>query len=143
MHISVKCSIAVHCLIFIHEYGKDIRVTSKLLSLSTGCNSVIIRNILSALKKANILLIKKGTGGATLNLNPTEINLYRIYHAVEPDFLDKFIGIHETPSPFCPVGKNIHSVLDSFYGKVREDLERSLKAITLEAIVEDYHNKLN
>lgn len=51
MHISNKCSIAVHCLIFIFEYGTEKKVTSELLSLSTGCNPVTIRNILSALKK--------------------------------------------------------------------------------------------
>ena len=50
MHISNKCSIAVHCLIFIFEYGTEKKVTSELLSLSTGCNPVTIRNILSALK---------------------------------------------------------------------------------------------
>lgn len=52
MHVSNKCSIAIHCLIFIHEYGTENKVTSELLSLSTGCNPVTIRGILSALKKA-------------------------------------------------------------------------------------------
>ena len=41
MHISNKCSIAVHCLIFIFEYGTEKKVTSELLSLSTGCNPVV------------------------------------------------------------------------------------------------------
>ena len=62
MHIS-KCSIAVHCLIFINEYGKEKKVTSELLSLSTGCNPVTIRNIISALKKDGIIDVKSGTGG--------------------------------------------------------------------------------
>lgn len=52
MHISTKCSVAIHCLVFIHEYGEKRKVTSELLSLSTGSNPVTIRNILSALKKA-------------------------------------------------------------------------------------------
>lgn len=51
MHISNKCSIAVHCLVFLSEYGEREKVTSELLSCSTGCNPVTIRNILSALKK--------------------------------------------------------------------------------------------
>ena len=63
MHISTKCSIAVHCLIFISEYGKTRKVTSKLLSLSTGSNPVTIRNIISSLKKEGILSVKSGTGG--------------------------------------------------------------------------------
>ena len=63
MHISNKCSIAVHCLVFLSEYGEREKVTSELLSCSTGCNPVTIRNILSALKKDEIITVKPGTGG--------------------------------------------------------------------------------
>ena len=66
MHISNKCSIAVHCLVFLSEYGEREKVTSELLSCSTGCNPVTIRNILSALKKDEIITVKPGTGGAAL-----------------------------------------------------------------------------
>lgn len=141
MHISTKCSIAIHCLIFISEYGENKRVTSELLSLSTGCNPVTIRNIMSALKKDNILSVKSGTGGATICCPLDEISLYRICMAIEPDALYKLIGIHSTPSPFCPVGKNIHSVLDTSYEKIRIDLISSLKAVTIKEIIEEYHRK--
>ena len=140
MHISTKCSVAIHCLVFIHEYGAKRKVTSELLSLSTGSNPVTIRNILSALKKEGILYVKFGTGGATINCPLSEINLYRICKAIEPDFLSKLIGVHALPSPLCPVGKNIHAVLDSSYKKINEDLYRSLQRITMEDIIDDYHN---
>ena len=139
MHISTKCSIAIHCLIFINEYGEKKKVTSELLSLSTGSNPVTIRNILSALKKDGILSVKFGTGGATLCCPLEEITLYRICSAIEPDFLHKLIGIHPMPSPLCPVGKGIHGVLDSTYMKVRRDLKRSLQNITMKEIVDKYH----
>ena len=113
MHLSTKYSIAVHCLIFIYEYGKDKKVTSELLALSTGSNPVTIRNIISSLKKEGIISVKFGTGGAAINCPLKEISLYRIYSAVEPDFLSKLIGVHPAPSPFCPVGRNIHKVLDT------------------------------
>ncbi len=142
MHISTKCSVAIHCLIFINEYGKDKKVTSELLSLSTGTNSVTIRNILSALRKDGILSIKSGTGGATLNGPLHEISLYRVCKAIEPDFASRLIGVHALPSPLCPVGRNIHHVLDCSYQKIRNDLCDSLKSITLEDIVSDYHNAL-
>ena len=67
MHISMKCSVAIHCLIFIYEYGGSKKVTSQLLSLSTGSNPVIIRNILSALKKEGIVSVKPGTGGTEIS----------------------------------------------------------------------------
>lgn len=138
MHISTKCSVAVHCLLFIHEYSRQTKVTSQLLSMSTGSNPVIIRSILSALKKDGILSVKFGTGGASLACPPNEITLYRVYKAIEPDFLTKLMGIHSLPSPLCPIGRNIHGVLEASYSRVREDLCESLKRITLEDVVEDY-----
>lgn len=142
MHISTKCSIAVHCLIFINEYGNNRRVTSELLALSTGCNPVTIRNIISALKKDHILSVKFGTGGATLTCPLENITLYRICMAVEPDALEKLIGIHNMPSPLCPIGKNIHTVLEMPYHKIRNDLKSSLQSITMKEIVEEYHTAL-
>ena len=138
MHISLKCSIAIHCLVFIHEYGEHRKVTSELLSLSTGSNPVTIRNILSALKKDGMISVRPGTGGATLNCPLNEITLYRIYRAIEPDFAAKLMGIHPLPSELCPVGRNIHAVLDQSYHKVQDDLCASLRAITMEDFVADY-----
>lgn len=139
MHISTKCSIAIHCLVFINEYGNLKRVTSELLALSTGCNPVTIRGIISALKKADILSVKFGTGGATLNCPLEEISLYRICMAVEPDALEKLIGIHSMPSSLCPIGKNIHAVLESPYNKIRDDIKSSLQSITMKEIIDEYH----
>lgn len=140
MHLSTKYSIAVHCLIFIYEYGGNKKVTSELLALSTGSNPVTIRNILSSLKKDGIVSVRFGTGGATICCPLKEITLYRIYSAMEPDFLSKLIGVHPAPSPFCPVGKNIHNILDISYRKIRDDLCRSLQSVTLEEIINEYHN---
>ena len=139
MHISVKCSVAIHCLIFIYEYGEKQKVTSDLLSLSTGSNPVTIRNIISALKKDGILSVKFGTGGAVLACPLEEITIYRICKAIEPNFISKLFGIHSLPSPLCPIGKNIHNVLDCSYQKISNDLCESLKNITFENIISDYH----
>ena len=139
MHISTKCSVAIHCLIFIFEYGDTQKVTSDLLSLSTGINPVTIRKIISSLKKDGILSVKFGTGGTTLNCLPNEITLYRICKAIEPDFASKLIGLHPMPSPLCPIGKNIHNVLNCSYRKISNDLCENLKNITLENVISDYH----
>ena len=142
MHISNKCSIAVHCLIFIYEYGDEKKVTSELLSLSTGCNPVTIRNIVSAMKKDGIIDVKFGTGGATLAVPIQDISLYRICVAVDPKAIDKMISVHPAPSPFCPVGRNIGDVLDRTYDTLKENLISTMKSITMEKIVNDYHTIL-
>ena len=142
MHISNKCSIAVHCLIFIHEAGQRYKVTSEWLALSSGCNPVTIRSLMSAMKKDGMIEVKPGTGGAVLNVPPEEITLYRVWSCVEPDGLSKMIGIHQTPSPFCSVGRNIQAVLEDSYSKIRSDLEVSLRSITLKDILADYHRRV-
>ena len=142
MHISNKCSIAVHCLIFINEYGEENKVTSELLSLSTGCNPVTIRNIISAMKKDGIIDVKFGTGGAKLAVPMQNISLYRICAAVDPKAIDKMISVHSSPSPFCPVGRNIGAVLERTYDTLKDDLVSSMKSITMENIVKDYHTIL-
>lgn len=142
MHISNKCSIALHCLLFIHEYGGAKKVTSELLSLSTGCNPVTIRNLISAMRKDGIIDVKAGTGGATIAVPLRGITLYRVCAAVDPEALDKMIGIHAAPSPFCPVGRNIRGVLDQTYGALRADMIESMQSITLEKLVADYHAAL-
>ena len=139
MHISTKCSVAIHCLLFINEYGENVKVTSELLSRSTGVNAVTIRNIMSALKKNGMISVKYGTGGATMSCPPGEISLYRMCKALEPDFLSKLIGVHPMPSALCPIGRNIHTVLDCSYDKIRDDLKKSLENITLEKIISNYH----
>lgn len=142
MHISNKCSIAVHCLIFINEYGEENKVTSELLALSTGCNPVTIRNIISAMKKDGIIDVKFGTGGATLAVPLQDISLCRICAAVDPKAIDKMISVHPAPSPFCPVGRNIGDVLNRTYDTLKENLISSMKSITMERIVNDYHTIL-
>ena len=47
-----------------------------MLSLSTGCNPVTIRIIISALKKDDIIEVKFGTGGAMLKIP------FKRYHSI-------------------------------------------------------------
>ena len=142
MHISNKTSIAIHCLIFINEYGEEQKVTSELLALSTGCNPVTIRNIISCLNKNGIIDVKFGTGGTKIAVPLNEISLYRVCNVVDPDAIDKMIGVHTKPSPFCPVGKSINLILSKAYDKVKQDMIQSMKQITLDTMVNDFHSRM-
>ena len=140
MRINTKCSVAVHCLLFLHEYGETQRVTSGILALSTGCNPVVIRNLISALKKAGIVEVAGGKGGTRLCRSPEEITLYQIYEAVDPGCLDDLVGVHPVPSALCPIGRNIRTVLSVPYGKLQADVRKSLESSTLADIVAEYRN---
>lgn len=143
MQLSMKCSVAVHCLIFIHETGDKVRVTSPLLAQSTGCNPVVIRNIISALKKAGLITVARGTGGAKLCREPSEITLYQIYSALEPDGLSSMIGIHACQERPCPIARNIHKVLESPYRKIEDSIRQTMESITFASMIEDYHKNLS
>lgn len=138
MQISKRCSVAIHCLICIHEFSDSEKVTSDKLAFSTGCNPVVIRGIMSALKKAGIIDIKPGTGGTSLCKEPSKIDLFQICSCVEPDFLEKLVGEHNSPSAFCPVGRSIHTVLDKTYHVLRNDIIVSMSGITFDAILKEY-----
>jgi len=125
-------------MLFLHEYGTEQRVTSGLLALSTGCNPVMIRNIMSALKKAGMVEDISGRGGMRLCCPLQEITLYRVCMAVEPNCLDELIGLHPAPSPLCPIGRNIHAVLNISYQKLQERMREELRSITLLDIAEEY-----
>ena len=138
MRLSTKCSLALHCLIAIGEFGEQKKVTSELLAKSTGCNAAAIRSILSALQRANIIAIARGVGGAHLCCDPEKLTLWEIYHALEPDGLEHFIGLHPTPSMQCPVGQRIQDVLKKPYAEIGNAVKSAMENITLKQVWDDY-----
>ena len=138
MQISMKCSVAVHCLIFIHEASGIARVTSKLLAESTGSNPVVIRSILSALKKAGLITVPRGTGGAQLCADPAQITLFQIYSALEPNGITRLIGIHPCQDRPCPVAQNIGKVLQTPYHRIEDAIRQTMKEVTLESMIEQF-----
>ena len=139
MQISIKCSVAVHCLIFIHEAKGIAKGTSNLLAQSTGSNPVVIRNILSALKKAGLITVPRGTGGAELCADPSQITLYQIYSALEPEGVTSIIGIHPCEGRSCPVAQNIRKVLQIPYRKIEDAVQKTMESITLQSMIDDFH----
>ena len=137
MQISMKCSVAVHCLLFIWEARGKARVTSTLLAQSTGCNPVVIRNTFSALKKAGLITVHRGQGGAELCREPAQITLHEIYAALEPKGLSSLIGIHSCEGRACPVAQNIRRVLRRPYRQIEEAIAAAMDDITLAAMIED------
>lgn len=138
MQISMKCSVAVHCLIFIHEARGIAKVTSNLLAESTGSNPVVIRNILSALKKAGLITVPRGTGGAELCVDPSQITMYQIYTALEPEGVTSLIGIHHCEGRPCPVAQNICKVLEPPYHKIEDAVKEAMEEITLQSMIEEF-----
>ena len=83
MQISSRFTIAVHALICIETFKNDYKVTSDFLASSVNVNPVVIRRLLQQLKKAGIVNVIRGSGGAEVKKPLNEITLLDIYNAVE------------------------------------------------------------
>ena len=137
MQISSRFTLAVHILTCIKTFGDSNKVTSDFLASSTNVNPVIVRKILGQLKKANIVDVARGSGGAVLARPKSEITFLDIYKAVDCVGNGELFHFHENPNPLCPVGRNIHTVLDSRLLKVQQAMENELSAITLKDVLND------
>lgn len=141
MKITSRFTVAVHSLLAIDTFGKEYKMTSDFIASSVNVNPVVIRRTLSSLKAAGIVAVKAGSGGAALCKNAREITLYDVYQAVDCVEGDLF-HFHENPNPQCPVGKNIHSVLDSHLTEAQRVMENELRSVTLADLREQLNDVL-
>mgnify|MGYP003196102912 FL=1 len=142
MQISSRFTIAVHIFACIDFFKNDYKITSDFLATSTNVNPVIIRKILSQLKNARLINVARGTGGTSIAKDLKDITLLDIYKAVECIENGKLFHFHENPNTKCPVGRNIHNVLDEKLEKVQTAMEKELNGITLEEIKNDMNTYL-
>lgn len=137
MQISSRFTLAVHLLTCVDTFQNDYKVTSDFIASSTNVNPVIIRKLLSQLKAAGLIEVARGTGGTKIAKPLSEITFLDIYRAVECVESDSLFHFHPNPSQECPVGKNIHNVLDDKLMRVQNAMERELAAITMEDVKTD------
>ena len=137
MQISSRFTIAVHVLICIETFKEEHKITSDFLASSVNANSVIIRKLLQQLKKAGIVAVIRGSGGADICKSLDAITLFDVYEAVECVEDGKLFHFHENPNPLCPVGRNIHSILDARLEQIQMALEKEMKSVTIQDIVND------
>lgn len=136
MQISSRFTIATHMLIILALEGKKQKLTSDILAGSVGVNPVIIRKTLSQLKNAGLISVARGTGGADIIKDLEDISLFDIYCAVE--CLGKsgqLFSFHDKPNPECPIGKNIHNVLDNRLEAIQKAMEAELAQTSLAEVV--------
>lgn len=105
MQISSRFTIAVHIFACIDTFGNDQKITSDFLSTSINVNPVIIRKILSSLKKSHLLNVQRGTGGTTIAKPLDQITLFDIYQSVECVENVELFHFHGNPNNNCPVGR--------------------------------------
>ena len=137
MQISSRFTLAVHIFACIDVFKDDYKITSDFLAGSTNVNPVIVRKILGQLKAAGLVEVARGSGGASIPKPLSEISFLDIYNAVECVENGELFHFHENPNTDCPVGRNIHAVLDDKLMRVQKAMEAELSSITLEDIRRD------
>lgn len=142
MQISSRFTLAVHIFVCIDTFRNEYKVTSDFLASSTNVNPVIIRKILGQLKAAKLVEVTRGTGGASIAKPLDKISFLDIYRAVECIDNGELFHFHENPNTECPVGRNIHLIMDDKLEKVQCAMEKELASITLQDIKRDIKNLL-
>lgn len=136
MQISSRFTIAIHLLTCI-AFFKDKKITSDFLALSINVNPVTIRRILKQLQVANIITVARGnTGNIKLNKTPQDISFYDIYNAIDNTNQNLF-NFHKNPNLDCPIGKNIHKLLDNKLLKIQNTLHQCMQNTTLKKVFDE------
>ena len=136
MQISSRFTMAIHMFACIDTFTEE-KMTSDFMAGSIGTNPVIVRKLLQQLKAAGLIEVSRGTGGVTVTRPLEEITFLDVYNAVECNPDEELFRFHENPNEKCPVGRNIHYVLDDKLAAVQAAMERELAAITLADVKKD------
>jgi DNA-binding IscR family transcriptional regulator len=134
--ISTRFSIAVHTLSLIAVSPQE--CTGDFIAGSVNTNPVVIRRIMGMLKKAGLVEVRPGVGGAALLKEPSRITLLDIYHAVDVTEENRLFRIHEKPNMNCPVGRNIELVLQKELEEAQRVMEKRLEQTTLAQLTERF-----
>lgn len=140
MQITSRLTIALHIFACIDTFKDDYKLTSDFLASSVNVNPVVIRRILGQLKSAGLVNVTRGSGGCEIVKPLTEITMLDVYRAVDCVESDSLFHFHENPNPECPVGRNIHSILDEKLLRVQNAMEHEMQNITLAEIERDLQN---
>lgn len=123
-------------------FQDQMTMSSSILASSVNVNPVEIRRIMLQLSDAGFINVKKGRGGITLAKAPEEITLLDVFNAVEALENGELFHFHEKPNPECPVGRNIHSMLDPKLKEIQNSMEETMQRYTLADVVASSENQL-
>lgn len=135
MATSCRFAFAVHILALLAHRRATGGACSDLLAGSVNTNPVVIRRLLSRLRRAGLVKTQKGaSGGAALCGPPESIPLDAVYRAIEP--APSFGSHRNKPNQRCPVGAGIERVLDEVFASAQSALEAALAERSLRDVLD-------
>jgi Rrf2 family protein len=139
MSASKKLSTAVKALNYLSL--KDPKaLQSAEIAEAIGCNASKLRQLLSMLVKAEILISTQGSlGGFTIKKAIEEINLQEIYCAIE-DRKAFHLGVNY--DDIENKMKNINHYFKDLYDEIQIDIEKKMRTISLRSIINNRNNEV-
>ena len=108
---------------------------SQRLARSVNTNPVVVRRLLLALRRANLIETLAGRhGGARLSKLPSRISLLEIYDAVEPR---PIIAVNERrASRYCAVSCSMKRIMTRVAADAEKAMRKDLRRIRLSELVD-------
>lgn len=106
-------------------------VTSEEMARSINTNPVVVRRVLSDLRRARLVDTKRGVGGGvTLARRAETITLRHAFEAIEEG--EELFGRHPSgPNPCCQIGPLVAEFMEEVYGRADRALKESLEQVTI------------
>ena len=140
MKYSTRLSDAVHILVFIHQSSSS-TVSSSDIAVSIQTNPSYVRQIMAQLKATGLISSSRGQATPELGKVPEKTSLLEIYKAVEKEKPLLHLDTHTNPE--CGVGVNIQLALADYYRQIQNDVENSMRNITLQDIINSYLERIS
>lgn len=130
--MNTRFAVAVHILTLIDSQRGE-PASSEWIASSVGTHPALVRRLLSLLSASGLARSQLGAGGGALLARPAdEITLADVFRAVADD--TDVIPIHTTPSPRCPIGRNIQTVLQARFTAAERALLAELDRTTIASL---------
>ena len=134
MSTNSRFAVAVHVLSLMAWSGEE-PLKSEQVAESVNTNPVVIRRMLLELADAGLVISQTGSlGGSRLANDSAQTTLLDVYRALE--YGGVFSLHRQPPNRDCPVGVNIETVLGDVLMEVDSAVERALRSITINDVVQ-------
>ena len=135
MLASSRFVVAVHALSILACYAGKGPVCSATIAKSVHTNPVVIRRLMGALERANLVKSTAGRAGGFELVNPAnQITLADVYNAVEDESVFRLHNMD--PESDCPVAARMGKALGTPLRNAALAMNASLKTTTLSDVAD-------
>lgn len=121
--VNSQLTLAAHILAVLAHHKEDGAVTSDVLAEGFGTNPVVIRRVLSQLKKAGLIASRPGAGGGSVLAKSPEMITLRDAYAAIADRTGSVLGRHPG---HCAEGVSITPIIADYLNELFQDAEQEL-----------------